>query len=61
MEIVIQQINGEEIFTGDAFKKLNFIEVMFNSSYRKFIDIQNYENNNDFIIFLDVLEEEITD
>ena len=34
---------------------------MFNSSYRKFIDIQNYENYNDFIIFLDVLEEEITD
>ena len=57
----IQQINGEEIFTDDAFKKLNFIEVMFNSSYRKFIDTQNYENYNDFIIFLDVLEEEITD
>ena len=61
MEIDIQQINGEEIFTDDTFKKLNFIEVMFNSSYRKFIDIQNYENYNDFIIFLDVLEEEITD
>ena len=61
MEIDIQQINGEEIFTDDAFKKLNFIEVMFNSSYRKFIDTQNYENYNDFIIFLDVLEEEITD
>ena len=61
MEIDIQQINGEEIFTDDTFKKLNFIEAMFNSSYRKFIDIQNYENYNDFIIFLDVLEEEITD
>ena len=61
METDVQQINWEEIFTDDTFKKLNFIEAMFNSSYRKFIDIQNYENYNDFIIFLDVLEEEITD
>lgn len=51
MEIDIQQINGEEIFTDDTFKKLNFIEIMFNSSYRKFIDIQNHENYNDFIYF----------
>ena len=61
METDVQQINWEEIFTDDAFKKLNFIEATFNSSHRKFTDIQNYENYNDFIIFLDVSEEEITD
>ena len=61
MKINIQKIKEEEIFSYKIFKKLNFYEVMFNSSYRKIIDTLKYENYNDFVIALDTLEEEMTD
>ena len=61
MKINIQKIKEEEIFSYKIFKKLNFYEVMFNSSYRKIIDTSKYENYNDFVIVLDTLEEEMTD
>jgi len=60
-KINIQRIKEDEIFTYNVFKKLNFYEVMFNSSYRKVIDTLKYENYNEFEIFLDLLEEEMTD
>ena len=61
IKINIQEIKDDEIFTYNIFKKLNFYEVMFNSSYRKIIDTLKYENYNEFVIFLDLLEEEMTD
>ena len=61
IKINIQQIKEDEIFTYNIFKKLNFFEVMFNASYRKVIDTLKYENYNEFVIFLDLLEEEMTD
>ena len=60
-KINIQQIKESEIFTFETPKKFNFISVFINSSYRKIIDTGKYENYNDFIIFLDSIEEEMTD
>ena len=34
---------------------------MFNSSFRKIIDTLKYEDYNEFVIFLDLLEKELTD
>ena len=61
MKINIQSIKEDEIFSYNTFKHLKFIEVMFNSSYRKIIDTLKYENYNEFVIFLDLLEKELTD
>ena len=61
MKINIQGIKEDEIFTYRAFKNIKFIEVMFNSSYRRIIDTLKYENYNEFKIFLDLLEKELTD
>jgi hypothetical protein len=40
---------------------LIFIEIIFNSSYRKIIDTQRYEDYNEFIIDLDSIEIRISD
>jgi len=61
MKINIQAIKEDEIFTYRAFKNIKFIEVMFNSSYRRIIDTLKYENYNEFEIFLDLFEKELTD
>ena len=60
-KINIQQIKEDEIFTFNIPKKFNFIEVIFNSSYRKVIDTQKYENYNEFEINLDSIETKMTD
>ena len=57
-KINIQQIRKEEIFT---FKKFQFINVVFNSSYRKKIDNKNYEIYNQYEINYDTIEEAMTD
>ena len=57
-KINIQQIRKEEIFT---FKKFQFINVVFNSSYRKIIDNKNYEIYNQYEINFDTIEEAMTD
>ena len=60
-KINIQQIKDNEIFTFNfPKKKFNFIEVIFNSSYRKVIDTQNYENYNEYEISLDSIEMQMT-
>ena len=60
-KINIQQIKENEIFTFNIpKKKFNFIEVIFNSSYRKVIDTQNYENYNEYEISLDSIEMQMT-
>ena len=59
--ISVQQIKENEIFTFNIpEKKFNFIEVIFNSSYRKVIDTQNYEDYNEYKISLDSIETKMT-
>ena len=59
--INIQQIKEEEIFTFNVPKKFSFINVVFNSSYRKIIDNKNYEIYNQYEINFDSIEETMTD
>ena len=41
-------------------KKFNFTKVIFNSSYRKYIDTKNHENYNEYEIRLKQIESEMT-
>jgi len=59
--INIQQIKENEIFTFNISDKFSFIDVIFNSSYRKIIDNKNYRNYNDFEIDLNDIEENMTE
>ena len=61
IKINVQQIKENEIFTFDIPKIFNFISVVCNSSYRKIIDTQNYENYNEYEISLDLIEDIMTD
>ncbi len=61
IRINAQQIKENEIFTFDLPKIFNFISVVCNSSYRKIIDTQNYENYNEYEVNLDSIEEIMTD
>jgi len=54
----VQQINENEIFS--LTKKFNFTKVLFNSSYRKYIDTKNHENYNEYEIRLEQIESEMT-
>ena len=56
-KINIQQIKENEIFS--LTKKFNFTKVIFNSSYRKYIDTKNHENYNEFEIRLNQIESEM--
>ena len=59
IKINIQQIKEDEIFVFP--KKFNFIDVIFNISYRKVIITQNYDNYNEYEINLEEIEKEMTD
>ena len=59
--INIQQIKEDEIFTLNTPKKFSFINLLFNSSYRKIIDNNNYEFYNQYEIDFDYIEETMTD
>ena len=58
-KINIQQIKENEIFS--FTKKSKFNKVIFNSSYRKYIDTQKHENYNEYEIRLKQVESEMTD
>jgi len=58
--INIQQIKENEIFTFES-DKFSFIEVLFNCSYRKIIDTNNYRDYNQFEIDLNDIEENMTE
>ena len=58
-KIRIQQVKENEIFS--LSKNCKFNKVIFNSSYRKYIDTKKYENYNDYVIRLDQIELELTD
>ena len=57
-KIRIQQVKENEIFSLSENCKFN--KVIFNSSYRKYIDTKKYENYNDYVIRLDQIESELT-
>ena len=57
-KVSVQQIKENEIFVLN--KKSNFIDILFNSSYRKFIDTQNYDNYNQYEIDFKQIEEQMT-
>ena len=62
-KINIQQINDTEIFTLILPKEVSFIDVLFNSSYRKILDSEalSYESYKEFEINYDLIEENMTD
>jgi len=62
-KINIQQINEKEIFTLNLPKKVSFIDIIFNSSYRKILDDDNrsHELYKEFVIDYNLIEENMTD
>ena len=56
--IKVQQIKDNEIYS--LTKKFNFTKVIFNSSYRKYIDSKNYSDYNTYEISLKQVESEMT-
>ena len=61
--INIQQINEKEIFTLNLPKKVAFIDILFNSSYRKILDKLpiSYKSYKEYVINYDLMEEIMTD
>ena len=57
-KIYAQQIKEDEIFT---FNKFSFTDVIFNSSYRKIIDTQNYHDYSSYEIDISAIEENMTE
>ena len=55
-----QQIKEEEIFVFNETEKISFIKIVFNSSYRKIIDENNYEKYSQYEINLDSIERDMT-
>ena len=60
-KINVQQIKEDEIFTLNPSEKFSFIDIIYDSSYRKIIDTQNYKNYNTFDINVASIEEDMTD
>ena len=61
IKINIQDINEDEIFSFKTRKKFSFIDIVFNSSYRKIILDNNYKSYNLFNIDIELIEERITE
>ena len=62
-KINIQSINEKEIFNLNLSTKISFIDILFNSSYRKILDsdTRSYELYNEYEIDYDFIEENMTD
>ena len=62
-KINIQQINDKEILTLNLPRNISFIEILFNSSYRKILDTTpfNYKFYKEYVINLDFIEETLTE
>jgi len=58
-KISVQKIKENEIFTSEKLNKV-FTDVIFNSSYRKYIDTRKPENYNEYEIRIDQIESEMT-
>ena len=62
-KINIQQINENEIFTLNLPKKISFLDILYNSSYRKILDSlsRDYEIYKEFEINYDLIEKYMTE
>ena len=62
-KINIQNINDNEIFTSKLPEKVSFIEILFNSSYKKILDSESksYELYKEYEINYDLIEENLTE
>ena len=60
-KINIQQINEDEILTLTFPKEISFIDILFNSSYRKIIDSRSNESYKEYEINYDLIEENMTE
>ena len=62
-KVNIQQINEKEIFTLNLPKKISFIDIIFNSSYRKILDSEtrSYELYKEYEIDFEQIEENMTE
>ena len=58
--IKIIQIKEEDIFTFNPKEKFSFIDIVFDSSYRKIIDSKDYIDYKEYEINLDFIEENMT-
>lgn len=54
----VQQINEDDVFNLNLPKKTSFIDILFNSSYRKILDREpiNYKLYNEYEIDFDLFE-----
>ena len=61
--IKIQQINEKDIFTLSFPKEYSFIDILFDSSYRKILDSETRSNElyKEYEIDYDLIEEKVTD
>ena len=62
-KINIQQIDENEIFTLNLPKKISFLDILYNSSYRKILDSisRDYEVYKEFEINYDLIEKYMTE
>ena len=60
-KINVKQIKENEIFTLNSSEQSSFIDMIYNSSYRKIIDTQNEKNYNSFEVDLLSTEENMTE
>ena len=62
-KINIQTIKETEIFNFNLPKNIEFIDILYNSSYREIIDStnRNYESYKEYKINYDLIEENLTD
>ena len=62
-KINIQQIDENEIFTLNLPKKISFLDILYNSSYRKILDSisRDYEVYKEFVINYDLIEKYMTE
>ena len=59
--INVQQIKRDEICTFNALDKFSFINIVFNSSYRKIIDDNDYKIYTKYEINFELIEETMTE
>lgn len=61
VKVNIQNITENEIFLLNLPRKYDFIDIIFNCSYRDIEDKNDYKNYNQFKIDFDLIEEKLTD
>ena len=60
-KINIQSANPDEVFITNISEKFSFIQIIFNSSYRKFALSENYNDFNQIEINFELVEERMTE